>query len=340
MVEAMIHRGTIALACAFLTAATALANDSTAELATGGLIFVRNEQIEMRSEDLYISAAEVRVRYVFRNKSDRDVTVLVAFPMPEVRVEHQDANLALPTADAVNLLDFTTRVDGKPVAVNVEQHVFAAGIERTELLKRLGIPLAPHLNATNDALNKLPRDKWDELVRAGLAEIIEIDQGQGFKKFLSARWSLRTTFYWQQTFPAGGETRIEHRYKPSVGQSSGTIVGMRPAGRNPLLADYEGKYCVDPGFLRAVTRAAKAAGDEHEPPFTEERIEYILKTGANWSGPIKDFRLVVDKGAPKNLVSFCSDGVKKIGPTRFEMRQQDYTPYGNFSVLILKRRPN
>jgi hypothetical protein len=114
---------------------------------------------------------------------------------------------------------------------------------------------------------------------------------------------------------------------------------MRVAGRNPLLSNYEGKYCIEPSFVAAVKRAAKAAGDENDPPFFEERIDYILKTGANWSGPIKDFRLVVDKGDPDNLVSFCGDGVKKIAPTQFEMRQQDYTPEGDFSVLILKRRP-
>ena len=35
--------------------------------------------------------------------------------------------------------------------------------------------------------------------------------------------------------------------------------------------------------------------------------------------PIGRFRLVVDKGAPGNLVSFCGEGVRKISPTRFEM---------------------
>ena len=37
------------------------------------------------------------------------------------------------------------------------------------------------------------------------------------------------------------------------------------------------------------------------------------------------------------LVSFCGRGVRKIGPTQFEMRKTDFTPQGDFSVLILKR---
>jgi hypothetical protein len=335
----MWKKALVAITAAAALTCAAKANDSTAELATGGLIFVHNDKIEMRSEDLYISTREVRVRYVFGNKTSGDVTVLVAFPMPDVRVEAQDTNVALPTEDPVNLLGFETKVNGRPVTTKVEQHVFAAGIDRTELLRSLNIPLAPHLSATNDALNRLPREKWDELIRIGLAEIEEFDAGKGMQRVLSARWVLRTTFYWEQTFPAGGETVIEHRYRPSVGGTAGTVVGMRPAGRNPLLSNYEAKYCIEPSFVAAVKRAAKAAGDEHSPPFFEERLDYILRTGANWSGPIKNFRLVVDKGDPDNLVTFCGEGVKKIAPTQFEIRQQDYFPTAVLSVIILKRVP-
>src|SRR5512139_3371967 len=53
----------IVLAVAALAALPALANDTSAELSTGGLIFVRNDDVEMLSEDLAISAQEVRVHY-------------------------------------------------------------------------------------------------------------------------------------------------------------------------------------------------------------------------------------------------------------------------------------
>ena len=90
-----------------LAVVPALANDSTAGLTTGGLIFVHNDNVEMRAEDLSISAKEVSVRYRFFNKSDKDVTVLVAFPMPEVRLDENDSNISVPTEDPVNLLGFT-----------------------------------------------------------------------------------------------------------------------------------------------------------------------------------------------------------------------------------------
>lgn len=323
----------------FIAGNGARANDSTAELATGGLIFVQNDDVEMRVEDLYVSAAEIRVRYRFFNHAAKDVTVLVAFPMPEIKIDGQDDNISVPTEEPINILDFHTTANGTPVKTEVEQRVFAADIERTQYLRDLGIPLAPHLPSTNEALDRLPRAKWDELVKNGLAAIEEYDVGKGMEKHLAPRWALKTTFYWQQTFPANTETLIDHRYKPSVGATAGTSIGSaywRP--NDPDEKARARRYCFDKGFLASVERARKEAKTE-TTPFTEERIEYILKTGANWYGPIREFRLVADKGAADNLISFCGEGVKKIAPTQFEMQKRDYTPDGNFSLLILKRMP-
>ena len=74
--------------------------------------------------------------------------------------------------------------------------------------------------------------------------------------------------------------------------------------------------------------------------YWESRIGYILTTGANWSGPIGDFHLTIDKGAPENLVSFCGEGVVKTGPTRFEIRAKDFVPERDLAILFLLPREN
>ena len=316
----------IALMLAMLACAPARANDTTAALATGGLVFVQNPDVEMRAEDLFISAAEIRVRYRFFNSAPRDVTTLVAFPMPEIIIDNRDTNISVPTDDPENVLGFSTLADGQSVATRVEQRVLGNGIDRTELLRGLGIPLAPHLRITTEALDRLPEPSRQELLRLGLVEIDEYDSGEGMKKHLEPRWALQTTHYWEQTFPARRELVIEHRYQPSVGTSPWTEAEK---------ADDIRRYCIERNLLRAVDRAQRAA-PRNSLVFWAQRIEYILKTGANWSGPIGDFRLVVDKGDLRNLVSFCGDGVRKIGPTQFEMRKSDFTPEGNLYVLILE----
>jgi hypothetical protein len=95
---------------------------------------------------------------------------------------------------------------------------------------------------------------------------------------------------------------------------------------------------MDQSFVSAAARIKKATkGDAAQ--LQEQRISYILKTGGNWAGPIKAFRLVVDKGSPDNLISFCGNGVKKISATQFEMRQSDFTPTADLDVLILTKQP-
>jgi hypothetical protein len=288
----------------------------------------------MQAEDLFISAEAVRVRYKFFNRSNKDVRVRVAFPVPDISMDEPDANIAVPTEDPVNILGFKTSVEGKPVKMEVEQRVFVGKTEYTKFLQDLGIPLAPHLPAAGNALEKLSPDKQAEFVERKLAEVIEYDAGKGMEKHVQPRWTLRTNYHWEQVFPAHAVTAIEHSYKPSVGQTSGTSVGGD--FQSEQVDMYKKKYCLDRDFIESAARARKAAKMGYAP-FTEERIEYILSTGANWSGPIRDFRLVVDKGTPDNLVSFCGDGVKKIAPTQFEMRKANFTPRGNFAVLILKR---
>ncbi|HEU0216054.1 MAG TPA: DUF4424 domain-containing protein [Stellaceae bacterium] len=323
------------------------ANDSTAELATGGLQFVRTEDIEMRSEELSISPSEVRVTYHFVNKTDRPITNLVAFPLPDITVDNPDWNAVVPTEDPVNFLGFTTTANGQPVATQVEQKVFAMGVERTATLQQLGIPLAPQLKATSDALDALPKEKWDELIAFGVAETDEYGTTPDGKMqlHLEPRWTLKTTYYWPQTFPAGQETVIEHRYKPSVGASAGSEVGgpiyagdpQFAADQKKRMATYTAKYCMDSGFLSAATKAQQKA-KQNKGYVSEQRIDYILTTGANWAGPIADFTLTVDKGSPDNLISFCGTGVKKLTPTQFQLNYTNFTPTADLAILILTPR--
>ncbi len=65
------------LLAALALAGPAAANDSTAEHSAGGLVLTRTADIDMVSEDLFVSAGEVRVRYVFRNRSPREIRTLL-----------------------------------------------------------------------------------------------------------------------------------------------------------------------------------------------------------------------------------------------------------------------
>jgi uncharacterized protein YecT (DUF1311 family) len=354
---------------AALTTLPSIANDGTAELATGGLVFTKNSSIMMRSEHLFISMDEIRVRYVFFNKSSRDIANIVAFPMPNITF--YDPYSAIANADPQNILGFTTVVAGRSVNAQVEQKAYANDIDQTALLRRLGITLAPNIEATRIALDSVPREEWAQLVKLGLVEkySVVIPSNKNIAKLpptvgggqirwpkggnifpgmsipnsqlepepepmveehLLPRWRLRTKYFWEQTFPARRELVIEHRYKPSLGSS----VMMFGNSNSTVEDDYRKRYCIDDDFIGTVAR--HVAAHNLDAPFQEKHIEYILTTGANWAEPIGDFTLVVDKGKPTNLVSFCADGVRKISPTRFQVHRTNFIPKLDLSILILE----
>lgn len=322
----------LALLGALLGAPPASANDTTAALTTGGLVFETSGDIEMRSEDLSISEKQISVRYRFFNRASADRTVTVAFPMPEMEAR-EDNNVDIPDAEADNFLKFRTRVDGQEVRSELEQKAMLGGVDVTARLRALKLPLLPSSQRTAAALDALPRSAQDALLKDKLVRLDEFDRGKGMERHIAPEWSLRTTYHWQQTFPAGREIGVEHSYVPSVGSSVQTFLGASYATAQDM-KDYQARFCTDKAFLSGVAKMTKSNGNI--PPM-ESRIAYVLKTGANWAAPIGDFRLTVDKGETGALVSFCETNVTKTGPTTFEVRRTAFTPTRDLEILIVKR---
>jgi hypothetical protein len=319
-----------------MLASSAAANDSVAETAAGGLVLTRSAEIDMVSEDLFVSADEVRVRYVFRNRSARDVRATVAFPMPD------DDLSQLRESDVAYPRDFETKVNGTTVKMRVERKAMLGGTDHSALLNRLHVPIAddpdPAQAVIPEGLNALPPADQAMLVRLGLAAVDEYEPNTGVRRHLSPMWTIRQSFYWEQVFPAGRDLVVEHRYKPGTGESVGTAMTMAEYRGSPEGRRMIAEYCIDSGFLAGLDRMARQIGEN--ATIGEQRIGYVLTTGANWRAPIGDFRLVVDKGSAENLLSFCGTGVRKIGPTRFEIRRSKWRPDRDLKLLILfPRRP-
>lgn len=328
----------LVLACGLLALApSAFANDTAAVLTTGGLEFISNNQIAMEREELFISKDEIRVVYTFRNDSDEDQTLLVAFPMPDIVPDHWSP-VAFPTGPSDNLFEFSTTFDGEPVAATLHEYAISGGVDRTKVLQKLGIPLVPISQDAIDAVDALDEATTAELLHLGLAIPDEFDAGEGWEKHHWPMWTYRATYTWEGTFPARDKVVVEHRYRPSVGGTTGVTFLSEPYEGYDPAAEYRQKFCTDDSFLAAVRKTLANPDETWSAPFMESWISYILTTGGNWSGgAIENFRLVVDKGEPQNLVSFCGEDVKKIGPTTFEMVKTDFWPREELNILILDR---
>jgi hypothetical protein len=128
-------------------------------------------------------------------------------------------------------------------------------------------------------------------------------------------------FHWPQTFPAGRPVAVKHVYTPRG--------GFIYAAEHMTAADWaklSGAYCIDPPLLAWMKRRKEGSATQ---------VHYILKTAANWAGPIGRFRLTIQKDTAGQKVSFCASGVKKTGPRTFVVEKKDFTPTEDLKVLFI-----
>lgn len=328
------------LKCAL--AATALAwsggasaNDSTAEMKTGGLAFVQTDDIAMAEEKLSISPSKVNVEYRFHNNATKDVEALVAFPMPDVEGGIEQ-NVAINYDAGDNFLGFTVNQDGKDIKPELQQQALVHGVDLTAELKALNIPLVPNSEASTAALEKLPADKIAHLVSLGLVRVDQWDDGKGMKDHPTSQWTLRSVYWWKTTYPAGKDVIVKHSYNTSVGGTVDvTYLDEKGQPKGERWDEYLKRYCLDDGMVKIAQKSWKVEQGGKGPLYVENWISYVLMTGNNWAGPIGSFTLTVDKGSTDNIVSFCGDGVKKTGPTTFEMKKTDFYPERDLDILLL-----
>jgi hypothetical protein len=316
---------------AIIVAQAGQANDSSAEKAAGGLVLRQNADIDMVSEDLYVSPEQVRVRYVFRNRARQARRITVAFPMPDRDLTYEmESEVAYPG-------DFHTLVEGRPVRMSVERKAILGGVDRSADLARAGIPVAPPVGERAmwlaERIRRLPRAAQERLARAGLidADSLHMDQPD-----VLPMWTVRETWHWNQVFPAGRDLRVEHRYRPGVGGTAGVPLASLDWRNGENGRQQQAEFCTDREFLAALDRMSQRATREQAHYPMESRLRYILTTGGNWRSPIGDFRMVVDKGNPNAIVSFCGEGVRRISPTQFEVRHRNWRPDRDLNVLIVQ----
>ena len=173
----------VALLAALLPATPVAANDGFGGLSATGLTFGQTEAVVMEEEDLFISLDKIAVSYVFRNVTAQDVTGEVIFPLPPIFVgDLMMSSFNLPQdANRDDLVGFTARVNGAPVAVSIDRIAVlpapwqedtpasaqydTPGPDVTATLNQVGIPLsidAEDLYARLAGAGPLPisRPRW------------------------------------------------------------------------------------------------------------------------------------------------------------------------------------
>ncbi len=337
MLARLTRRFALIAAAGFLLASPITANDSEAEISIGGITLKPSTDLKLLSEDLYISAEKVTVDYVFENPTDRYVETTIAFPMPgQPRGLLEVTGAFYETNQDWSGFGFSTSVDGSPVRLLQYDRAMIGDRDVTEEVIANGFPVYWADSEQGNPFASISQARLDDAIGEGLAT----SSDPQFEGSVVPAWEGVTYFVREQGFAPRSKVRVRHEYSPMAGGSVGGALypQYRNIGPDSSLSDYQERYCVDDYFLAGVDRRlANASGDENTQVYmTETWLGYVLSSGANWDGPIERFRLVVDKGSTDNLVSFCMNGVKKIGPTRFEVVKTNFEPTRDLDILIVK----
>ncbi|MBE9608273.1 DUF4424 family protein [Chitinilyticum piscinae] len=309
-----------------LISAQALANDSTATLTAGGLRLKQTDAIAMAEEILQIRSLpegkadadfEIVVDYLFRNVTAQPVQETIAFPMPE-----QPGECTQNQGDQAHFdrRSFRLTVDGQPVATRQQLQARLEGRgDITAALFKLGLTPAQ----LESAYASLPGSLQRKLVKAGFASAEDECN----------RWSTQWVYVWEQTFPPGRDLRVHHRYVPAAGGAANANYvppDERGSGKAlPPLAYPEGwqhnvaSYCMGSTEQQRFRRV---------PAY--RNVGYVLKTGANWAGPIRQFTLRIQTAQPEEKISLCWQGISKVSPTVYESVKRDFMPQQDLDILF------
>lgn len=306
-------------ACALLFGlASASANNSTAMLEAGGIKLLETPHISLDVEDLYLSPSQIRIHYEFFNHSDEDKRMVVAFPVPDINAD-PEYNYGIHNDDPVNFLGFTVTSNGVSITPELEIKLMMHGKDYTKLLIESGVPIDRFSTDYYDKLDDIPVDFRQSLAEKGLIDWVPGDD------WYSKNWIVKATYYWWQDFPAQSRTVLDHSYSPVIG--GGIVEEQYGIGENIE------RFCIDDSFIKGFRRKVQETGEEFA---LSSEVRYILRTANNWLGPIGDFRLVIDKLEPDNLITLCINGIRKIAPTQFEFRAKNYVPDQDIDMMVVQ----
>ncbi|MDC0361275.1 DUF4424 domain-containing protein [Alphaproteobacteria bacterium] len=343
------------------------ANDSEGgTTATGGLEFLRNEHISIKSEDLFISTDLIRVEYTYENTHSEDIKIEVAFPV-QVPCDHNDN-----AHGCLRALEFQTWVNGEEIdwrpyfGQNIQSNGACKNLwlQRNAIYNRNGYcfttlaaqVLFDNSDCRSDGIELNNDDKklvskllslenqnkcvtpspLVQLVNPYKGTVDYADQLIDAEDYISM---VRT-----QIFPANSLIKVVHEYHPDVGsgiprwslEAEGDLPTEDEWERNKFsctsLIEYTSAVLHWRDALDAWETYSNSDGSDLIGIY-QKRLSYILVTGANWNGPIGHFRLEISTGN-RQIVETCFDGLERVSDTSLVFEATDFVPTENLSVTF------
>jgi hypothetical protein len=332
---------------------SAKANDTMASVKSGEIEYKVSPDVEMQKEELTISPEEINVVYEFFNHADHEIEADVAFPLPTMtpyseiwdeqyfaykkleRFAEEETSTLASVLEARPFLNFKRTVDGESYGY----------LSKVVALLPNGKDITAHL-----AQNQIPLSRAFLL---GIQEESWLDKNPKLKEKIKKmnllddkgmpKWQDHTIFYWTQYFPAQKKVHVTHTYKPAAGYYWAYPQGKAASLDQVSLADAKltwKEFCPTPDFEKEVLGLFQ--GDK-TPQMSQVRpiavVDYVLKTGANWRGPIADFTLKIVP--PVGMIAtFCAPkgaSYTKGDQGVLTLHLQNFKPQEDLHILFVKK---
>jgi len=194
-----LHLGLVVLSHLLLLGSRPVsANDSIASVGIGGITMDKTEAVSMVSEKLTIQIDRIDIHYTFMNRSNKDVSATVAFPLPPYEPCSDGQYEVGSCQNEMGDLKFTVKLNGKPLPApkSVEQIVVDDTMtDKSAILTRFGLPRYTRDVDVKKILSLSP-EKQRELEKEGLI---------GWMRWVSK-------IFWTETSKIGSSGKPEPRY--------------------------------------------------------------------------------------------------------------------------------
>ena len=248
---------------ALVVCPSAWANDGAVGLDGGQLVFKNLKGVEMLQEDLVLAPEQVSVKYIFRNKTAKDITTHVAFPISYMLETDTTFDVKNPNPN-----EFFVEVNGTKIPFKTE-------------------------TKTKDS-------------------------------------ELLTTHFWEQTFPAGKNITIQHKYKPIYSSNVIETIIKDNISKEEAESYYED---IKKNFCLSKKQRVLMAKERQ----TFNILTYILTTANTWDGPIGTFNLTIKKDKRKFLFLCTKLVLKKNASGDFQSTVKNYKPEVNMHVAFSEK---
>ncbi len=327
----------------------ALANDSEAGFTMGTLVFKSNPDVQMMREDLLISIPDstIRVEYEYANKSGEDIELLIGFPIPKPLYDMTGRHFPVEQSN-FDFANFKTWVNGERViwwplfAGDLAQQEACQDLwfQRNRIFDEAGYCFQSFsAKATfdntdcSDTEHALDTEQSEYLARLKKQESdlgCKIDLNTelssppylhgarpGYEEFAH----VFTTVLRRQVFPANETVTVVHEYKIDWGSGVPQSLGIIDGGARECFVNLSDFKQSNAKTLEAYEKGTLEKHAALDYIFSS----YILRTGANWNGPIGRFRLEI-VSQPNSLLEVCFEGLQKVSDTSFVFEADDFLP--------------